>query len=155
MSFEQVWTTAMRVVFSSTPVGLSELEAYAADPLGVDDVHRMVQAGTTAEELDLPTTVSAHYADGSRHDLKVSWPAVTDDQLVDGAVITLNGTVTGALSGAQAILNVKSDADNQNSGTAQPIEQSVYRGAASIDLPTTVPVQFPNGRPGRPRCHLE
>ena len=66
MSFEQVWTTAMRVVFSSTPVGLSELEAYAADPLGVDDVHRMVQAGTTAEELDLPTTVSAHYADGSR-----------------------------------------------------------------------------------------
>lgn len=145
VSFEQVWTTAMRVVFSSTPVGLSELEAYAADPLGVDDVHRMVQAGTTAEELDLPTTVSAHYADGSRHDLKVSWPAVTDDQLVDGAVITLNGTVTGALSGAQAILNVKSDADNQNSGTAQPIEQSVYRGAASIDLPTTVPVQFPNG----------
>ncbi len=91
------------------------------------------------------TAVSAHYADGSRHDLKVSWPAVTDDQLVDGAVITLNGTVTGALSGAQAILNVKSDADNQNSGTAQPIEQSVYRGAASIDLPTTVPVQFPNG----------
>lgn len=150
VSFEQVWTSKMRIVLTKRAddgngVGLSELEAYAADPLGVDNVHRMVQAGTKAEELDLPDTVSAYYADGSRHDLKVSWASVSDDQLVDGAVITLNGTVTGALSGAQAILNVKSDADNQNSGTAQPIEQSVYRGAELITLPTTVPVQFPNG----------
>ena len=150
VSFEQVWTDGMRIVMTKSAddnngVGLSELEAYAADPLGVDDVHRVVQPGTKAEDLDLPSTVSAYYADGSRHDLTVSWPAVTDDQLGDDADITLNGTVTGALGGAQAILMVRNDAGGQNSGTAQPVEQSVYRGAESIDLPTTVPVRFPNG----------
>ena len=145
VSFEQVWTTSLRIVFSSTPVGLSELEAYAADPLAVDDVHRMVQSGTKASDLKLPTTVSATYGDGSRHDLTVTWPSVSDEDLAADGEHTLNGSVAGALGGAKAVLNVKSDATSQTSGTAQPVEQSVYQGAESIDLPATVPVQFPNG----------
>lgn len=150
VSFEQVWTSKMRIVMTKRAddgngVGLSELEAYAADPLGVDDVHRMVQTGTKAEDLDLPDTVEAYYADGTRHGLTVSWPAVTDEQLAADGVQTLNGVVTGSLGGAQAVLDVKSDAASQTSGTAQPVEQSVHRGAESIDLPATVPVQFPNG----------
>ena len=30
-------------------------------------------------------------------------------------------------------------------GNAQPVEQTVYQNAKSIDLPATVPVKFPNG----------
>ena len=145
VSFNQVWTKSMRVVFSSAVVGLTELEAYATEPSVIDGVHRMIQSGSKASTVKLPAVVSAVYPDGTRHDLSVKWDEVTDQQLVADGVQSVNGSVIGALVGVKATLNVKSDANSQNTGTAQLVEQVVVAGAASIDLPTYVPVQFPNG----------
>jgi beta-L-arabinobiosidase len=143
---DTIETDKLRVVFAKGAiVGVSEFEAYALDPVGVDDVNRMVQTGTKAADLNLPATVSASYTDGSRRDLAVAWGKVVDDQLAQDSEFTIAGTITGALSGAKAVIGVRSDADSQTSGTAQPVEQTVYQNSASVTLPATVPVRFPNG----------
>ncbi len=143
---ETVETSKLRVVFpKGSYVGVSEFEAYALDPVSVSDVNRMVKTGTKASDLALPTTVSASYTDGTRRDLAVTWGKVTDEQLASDSQFTVSGVVAGALAGAKAIIGVRSDAEAQTAGSAQPIEQSVYQNSKSIDLPTTVPVRFPNG----------
>ncbi|KFI92760.1 bacterial Ig-like domain-containing protein [Bifidobacterium saguini DSM 23967] len=143
---ETIETDKLRVVFpKGAIVGASEFETYAIEPQSVDEVSRMVQTGTKAADLNLPKTVSATYTDGSRRDLAVTWGNVTDAQLVDGANIDVKGTVAGALSGSVAHVSVRSDANAQTKGNAQPVEQTVYQNAKSIDLPATVPVKFPNG----------
>ena len=143
---ETVETSKLRVVFpKGSYVGVSEFEAYALDPVSVSDVNRMVKTGTKASDLALPTTVSASYTDGTRRDLAVTWGNVTDEQLASDSEFTVSGVVAGALAGAKAVIGVRSDAEAQTSGSAQPLEQTVYQNSKSIDLPTTVPVRFPNG----------
>ena len=66
-------------------VGASEFEAYAIEPVSVDEVNRLVQTGSKADDLKLPSTVSAVYTDGSRRDLAVTWGKVTDAQLAADA----------------------------------------------------------------------
>ena len=143
---ETVETDKLRVVFpKGSYVGVSEFEAYALDPVSVDDVNRLVKTGTKASDLKLPSTVSASYSDGSRRDLAVTWGKVSDDQLANDGEFTVAGKVTGALTGAKANIGVRSDASSQNSGTPQALEQTVYQNSKSVELPTTVPVRFPNG----------
>ncbi|WP_428859054.1 beta-L-arabinobiosidase HypBA2 [Bifidobacterium dentium] len=143
---ETVETSKLRVVFpKGSYVGVSEFEAYALDPVSVSDVNRMVKTGTKASDLALPTTVSAAYTDGARRNLAVTWSKVTDGQLASDSQFTVSGVVAGALAGAKAIIGVRSDAQAQTSGAAQPLEQTVYQNSKSIDLPTVVPVRFPNG----------
>lgn len=150
VSFEQVWTSKIRVVFTpkSGPqaVGLSELEVYAADPMGIDDVYRLVKTGTSEADLDLPSTVSAYYADGTRAELTVTWPGVSDDELAkDGNDITLNGTVAGALTGVKATIAVRSDADKLSVNSVVPMEQTVYQNSESFEAPATVTLRYMNG----------
>ena len=143
---DTVETDKLRVVFpKGSYVGASEFEAYAFDPVSVDDVNRLVKTGTKASDLKLPSTVSASYSDGSRRDLAVTWGKVSDDQLANDGEFTVTGRVTGALTGAKANIGVRSDASSQNSGTPQALEQTVYQNSVSVELPTTVPVRFPNG----------
>ncbi len=143
---DTVETDKLRIVFpKGAIVGVSEFEAYGVDPLGVDGVNRLVKTGSKAADLKLPATVSAYYADGSRRDLAVTWGKVSDDQLAADAEFDVRGAVAGALAGTTAHIGVRSDAESQTSGTAQPVEQTVYQNAKSVTLPTTVPVRFPNG----------
>ena len=143
---ETVETDKLRVVFpKGSYVGASEFEAYALDPVSVDDVNRLVKTGTKASDLKLPSTVSASYSDGSRRDLAVTWGEVSDDQLANDGEFTVAGKVAGALTGAKANIGVRSDASSQNSGTPQSLEQTVYQNSTSVELPATVPVRFPNG----------
>ena len=111
----------------------------------MDEVNRLVQTGSKADDLKLPSTVSAVYTDGSRRDLAVTWGKVTDAQLAADAVFDVKGTVAGALNGTVAHIAARSDTASQTVGNAQPVEQTVYQNAKSIDLPATVPVKFPNG----------
>ncbi len=143
---DAVETDKLRVVFpKGAIVGASEFEAYAIEPVSVDEVNRLVQTGSKADDLKLPSTVSAVYTDGSRRDLAVTWGKVTDAQLAADAVFDVKGTVAGALNGTVAHIAARSDTASQTVGNAQPVEQTVYQNAKSIDLPATVPVKFPNG----------
>ena len=143
---DTVETNKLRVVFpKGAIVGASEFEAYAIEPVSVDEVNRLVQTGSKADDLKLPSTVSAVYTDGSRRDLAVTWGKVTDAQLAADAVFDVKGTVAGALNGTVAHIAARSDTASQTVGNAQPVEQTVYQNAKSIDLPATVPVKFPNG----------
>ncbi|MBT1181462.1 Ig-like domain-containing protein [Bifidobacterium sp. CP2] len=143
---ETVETDKLRIVFpKGAIVGASEFEAYAIEPVSVDEVNRMVQKGSKASDLNLPKTVSATYTDGSRRDLAVTWGKVTDDQLAVDATFDVKGTVAGALSGTVAHIAARFDANAQTTGAAQPVEQTVYQGSKSVSLPATVPVKFPNG----------
>ena len=143
---DTVETDKLRVVFpKGAIVGASEFEAYAIEPVSVDEVNRLVQTGSKADDLKLPSTVSAVYTDGSRRDLAVTWDKVTDARLAADAVFDVKGTIAGALSGTVAHIAARSDTVSQTVGTAQPVEQTVYQNAKAIDLPATVPVKFPNG----------
>lgn len=143
---DTVETDKLRVVFpKGAIVGASEFEAYAIEPVSVDEVNRLVQTGSKADDLKLPSTVSAVYTDGSRRDLAVTWDKVTDAQLAADAVFDVKGIVAGVLSGTVAHIAARSDTALQTVGNAQPVEQTVYQNAKSIDLPATVPVKFPNG----------
>ena len=53
----------------------------------------------------------------------------------------VKGTVAGALNGTVAHIAARSDTASQTVGNAQPVEQTVYQNAKSIDLPATVPVK--------------
>lgn len=124
---ETVETNKLRVLFpKGAIVGATEFEAYALDPVSVDGVNRMVQTGSKAADVNLPKTVSASYTDGSRRDLSVAWDAITDDQLASDSEFAVSGTVIGALAGTKATIGVRSDAQSQTAGAAQPIEQTVY-----------------------------
>ena len=143
---ETVETNKLRVLFpKGVIVGATEFEAYALDPVSVDGVNRMVQTGSKAADVNLPKTVSASYTDGSRRDLSVAWDAITDDQLASDSEFAVSGTVIGALAGTKATIGVRSDAQSQTAGAAQPIEQTVYQNSKSVALPSVVPVRFPNG----------
>lgn len=143
---ETVETNKLRVLFpKGAIVGATEFEAYALDPVSVDGVNRMVQTGSKAADVNLPKTVSASYTDGSRRDLSVAWDAITDDQLASDSEFAVSGTVIGALAGTKATIGVRSDAQSQTAGAAQPIEQTVYQNSKSVALPSVVPVRFPNG----------
>ena len=143
---ETVETNKLRVLFpKGSIVGATEFEAYALDPVSVDGVNRMVQTGSKAADVNLPKTVSASYTDGSRRDLSVAWDAITDDQLASDSEFAVSGTVIGALAGTKATIGVRSDAQSQTAGAAQPIEQTVYQNSKSVALPSVVPVRFPNG----------
>lgn len=143
---ETVETNKLRVLFpKGAIVGATEFEAYALDPVSVDGVNRMVQTGSKAADVNLPKTVSASYTDGSRRDLSVAWDAITDDQLASDSEFAVSGTVIGALAGTKVTIGVRSDAQSQTAGAAQPIEQTVYQNSKSVALPSVVPVRFPNG----------
>lgn len=139
---ETVETNKLRVLFpKGAIVGATEFEAYALDPVSVDGVNRMVQTGSKAADVNLPKTVSASYTDGSRRDLSVAWDAITDDQLASDSEFAVSGTVIGALAGTKATIGVRSDAQSQTAGAAQPIEQTVYQNSKSVALPSVVPVR--------------
>ena len=132
---ETVETNKLRVLFpKGAIVGATEFEAYALDPVSVDGVNRMVQTGSKAADVNLPKTVSASYTDGSRRDLSVAWDAITDDQLASDSEFAVSGTVIGALAGTKATIGVRSDAQSQTAGAAQPIEQTVYQNSKSVAL---------------------
>lgn len=136
----------LRVVFPRAPSWvLPSSRRTPSRPVSVDEVNRLVQTGSKADDLKLPSTVSAVYTDGSRRDLAVTWGKVTDAQLAADAVFDVKGTVAGALNGTVAHIAARSDTASQTVGNAQPVEQTVYQNAKSIDLPATVPVKFPNG----------
>ena len=148
---EPVTTTKLRAVFDASTdgsayaaVGVSEFEAFAQDPLAVGTV----DVATTVGQLpELPETVSAAYGDGSRVDLAVQWPEVTEDQVASEGEIALEGTVVGAARPTPATVWVRSDLD-PSSLTLNGIvdsEQPVYVGAESIDLPPTVTGIYNNG----------
>ena len=135
---ETVETNKLRVLFpKGAIVGATEFEAYALDPVSVDGVNRMVQTGSKAADVNLPKTVSASYTDGSRRDLSVAWDAITDDQLASDSEFAVSGTVIGALAGTKATIGVRSDAQSQTAGAAQPIEQTVYQNSKSVALPSS------------------
>ena len=143
---ETVETNKLRVLFpKGAIVGATEFEAYALDPVSVDGVNRMVKTGSKVADVNLPKTVSASYTDGSRRDLSVAWDAITDDQLASDSEFAVSGTVIGALAGTKVTIGVRSDAQSQTAGAAQPIEQTVYQNSKSVALPSVVPVRFPNG----------
>ncbi len=77
--------------------------------------------------------------------MSVAWDAITDDQLASDSEFAVSGTVIGALAGTKATIGVRSDAQSQTAGAAQPIEQTVYQNSKSVALPSVVPVRFPNG----------
>lgn len=151
VSFKTVWTSKLRVAMTpdgGNAVGLSEVEAYAKEPQSVEDVARMVATGSKAEDLKLPSTVSASYADGSRADLAVTWPEVSDAQLASDGSFTLKGVVTGAPAGVTAVVNVKSDANSALANGVSSIddsEQTVYQGSTGFTPPATVTGRYMNG----------
>ena len=71
--------------------------------------------------------------------------ALSDDPAIRADLTAVKGTVAGALNGTVAHIAARSDTASQTVGNAQPVEQTVYQNAKSIDLPATVPVKFPNG----------
>ncbi|MFP7707031.1 Ig-like domain-containing protein [Trueperella sp. LYQ141] len=149
--FQTVWSDQLRVLFTPKPdqaVGISEFEAYAVDPNGVEEVARMVPTGSQPDALKLPQTVSVSYPDGTRANLAVIWPEVTADQLASDGEFTLTGTVVGSSRTASAHISVKSDANsafNNGVNSILPVEQSVVQGSAQLTPPPTVTGRYMNG----------
>lgn len=148
---EPIFTSKLRAVFSASTngsayaaVGVSEFEAFAEDPLSVETVDVATSVGELPE---LPATVSASYGDGTRADLAVQWPEVTDEQVAAEGELTLDGTIIGAQTPTTGTVWVRSDLDpgSLTLNGAVDMEQTVYVGASSVDLPSTATGIYNNG----------
>lgn len=145
VEFDTVTTDKLRVVFADKSViGVCEFEAWAEEPLSVDQTAITTQAGKVP---DLPKTVNVAYGDGHRADLPVSWPKVDASQLTDGADVKVEGTVVGATKPAKLTIYVRTNNGDTATNQEGLPEQFVYQYTkkASVQLPSTIIVNFNNG----------
>lgn len=133
-----ITTSKLRATFYASgsyySIAVSEFEAYAEDPLGVDPVEVAVKTG---EQPKLPETVDVYYGDGSRVALPVTWDKIDSSKLTNDGDFTIAGTLKGSSLPAEAHIWVRSSPGSTMNATVD-IEQSVYVGAKSIDLPKQV-----------------
>ncbi|MBT1181461.1 FIVAR domain-containing protein [Bifidobacterium sp. CP2] len=131
-------TSKLRAVFNASGsyygIAVSEFEAYAEDPLGVDPVEVSVKTG---EQPKLPGEVSVYYGDGTRQSLPVTWDKIDASKLAQDGDFTIVGTVKGSSLPAEARIWVRSSPGVTMNATVDA-EQTVYVGAKSITLPTQV-----------------
>jgi beta-L-arabinobiosidase len=138
-----VKTSKLRAVFpDNSVVGVSELEAYAEDPVSVDSVDVPTTVGVLPK---LPSTVNAAYSDGHRADLAVKWDSVSESQVAQEGEISVRGTVVGSSKTLSAKVWVRSDMTSNFVNKTAESEQTVVRGAKLINLPSTVTGIYNNG----------
>ncbi|NQX35427.1 cell wall-binding repeat-containing protein [Herbiconiux sp. VKM Ac-2851] len=147
VTFDQVTTTKLRATFAASSngttyagVGVSEFQVFAVAPVSLDPVAVRTSVGTVPE---LPATVTGVYADGSRAELAVSWPAIDPAKVAGEGSFTVTGVVTGASLPASATVWVRATPPGQIT-TVDAVAVSTPAGRAP-SLPTTVTVQYNDG----------
>jgi putative cell wall-binding protein len=147
VTFDQVTTTKLRATFQASSngstfaaVGVSEFEAFVQAPVSVEPVAVRTAVGTVPT---LPETVTGVYADGSRAELSVAWPAIDPAQVAAEGSFTVTGVATGASLPALATVWVRATPPGQIN-TVDPVTVSTPAGRAP-SLPGTVTVQYNDG----------
>lgn len=146
--FDTVTTTALRATFNAYPneagryaaVAVSEWQVFAHAPQRVEPIDVRTEVGTMPA---LPETVTGVFTDGSRAELAVSWPEVTEDQVAADGDFTLTGLVAGTTVPAQAHVWVRATAPGQIN-TIDAVDVHTLVGLAPA-LPEQVSVQYNDG----------
>jgi hypothetical protein len=145
-TFDPVRTTAVRATFDAdsngttySAVGVSEWQVLAEKPESTTAVHLPTTAGVVP---DLPATVEQVFADGSRSQTPVRWPAVTAGQLTQpGSEVRINGIAGGAVAQLSIWVRV-TNAVQIN--TIDPVTAHTTVGRPP-QLPTTVTALYNDG----------
>jgi hypothetical protein len=145
-TFDPVTTTRLRLVLSAAgtnpyaAVGVSEWRVFAESPTAIEPIDVRTAVGTVPE---LPETVDAIYADGSRSAATVAWGPITSDQVAAEGGFTVTGIVAGSAVPAQAAVWVRATAPGQINAV-DPVAVKTGAGVAP-QLPSTLGVLYNDG----------
>lgn len=145
-TFAPVTTTRLRIVLSAAgtspyaAVGVSEWRVFAEAPTSIEPVDVRTAVGTLPE---LPTTVDAIFADGSRSASTVAWGPVSPDQVAAEGGFTVTGIVAGSAVPATASVWVRATAPGQINAV-DPVAVKTRTGVAP-QLPATLGVLYNDG----------